>query len=77
MLNRLKVFIILLIVPFLYSCQNLVEAQEKSPERKIAYVQVTSSEHTKHIHKQQRNIHKRLRKIKERMEKRKKHKGGK
>ena len=80
MTNYLKIFIIFLTLPLLYSCQRPVQAQEHSLDN-VAYAQAPSNaiHHTKHIHKQQRKIQDRLRKIRERMEKKKKRKrkGGK
>ena len=77
----LKIFVTFLTIPFLYSCQNPVQAQEGSFENKIVYAQVAKTEHTKHIRKKQRKICDRLKKIRERLEKRKKRqhkrKGGK
>jgi uncharacterized protein YcfJ len=73
----LKMFVTLLIIPFLYSCQNVAAAQEDLPEKKVAYAQAMAVESTKRARKQQRNICKRLRKIKERIEKRKKHRSRK
>ena len=70
----LKALTILLIVPFLYSCQNSATAQEYSPESQLAYAQATKTKHTKRARKQQRKICERLKKIKERLEKRKKRK---
>ena len=78
--NYLKIFIIFLTLPLLYSCQKPLHAQENQLEKKVAYTQVTHTKrHTKHIRKQQRKIHDRLRKIRERIEKKKKYKykGGK
>jgi len=73
----LKTLVTLLIIPFLYSCQNATAAQENLLEKRVAYVQITTRGHTKRARKQQRNIRKRLRKIKERIEKRKRRKGKK
>ena len=67
----LKVFVILLVIPFLYSCQNSAVAHVGALEKGLAYAQVTKTKHTSRAKKQQKDIHKRLRKIKERMEKRK------
>ena len=74
-----RCLILLLVFPFLYSCQRPVQAEERPLEKRVAYAQVASHKHTKHIRKQQRKINERLQKIKERMEKRKKRrqKGGK
>ena len=69
--------ITLLIIPFLYSCQNVAAAKENPLEKKFAYVQITTSGDTKRARKQQRNIRKRLRKIRERMERKKKRNGKK
>ena len=75
----LKMLITLLIVPFLYSCQNSATAQEYSLEKEVAYVQVTKTRHTKRARRQQRDICKRLKKIQKRIERKKnrKRKGGK
>ena len=73
----LKVFAVLLVIPFLYSCQNSAVAQEGAPQKELAYAQVTKTKHTNRAKKQQKDIHKRLRKIKEQMEKRRKREGGK
>jgi predicted Holliday junction resolvase-like endonuclease len=74
--NSLINLTLFLIIPFLYSCQKPLHAQESHLENKVAYTQVAQ---TRHIRKQQRKINERLQKIKERMEKRKqrKRKGGK
>jgi len=74
MLDPLKILVIFLTLPLLYSCQKPLRAQESHLENKVAYAQATHAKHTKHIRKQQRNIHDRLRKIRERMEKKKKRK---
>ena len=70
----LKIFVTLLVIPFLYSCQNSASAQEYSVESQLAYAQATKTKHTKRARKQQRKICERLKKIKERLEKRKKRK---
>jgi hypothetical protein len=75
----LKTLVTLLIVPFLYSCQTNLQGQESPLEKKVAYTQVTHTEHhtkrhTKHIRKQQQKIHDRLRRIRERVEKKKQRK---
>jgi hypothetical protein len=72
----LKIFVILLVVPFLYSCQSPVQAHESALKNQLAYAEVTKTKHTKHIRKKQRKICDRLRKIRERLEKRKKRKQG-
>ena len=80
MLDPLKILVIFLTLPLLYSCQKTLHAQENHLEKTGAYAHVAQTKHhTKHIRKQQRNIHDRLRKIRERMEKKKKRKrkGGK
>ena len=71
--------ITLLIIPFLYSCQNSATAQEYSFEKKVAYAQVSKTKHTKRARKQQRDICERLKKIQKRIERKKnrKRKGGK
>ena len=69
-----RCLILLLVFPFLYSCQQPVQAQERPLEKRLAYAQVARYEHTKHIRKQQHKINERLQKIKEHMEKRKKRK---
>jgi hypothetical protein len=75
----LKMLITLLIVPFLYSCQNSATAQEYSLKKEVAYVQVAKTKHTKRARKQQHDICERLKRIQKRIEKRKtlKRKGGK
>jgi len=67
----LKTLIILLIVPFLYSCQNSTSAQEYSGESQLAYAQATKTKHTKRARKQQRDICERLKRIQKRIEKKK------
>ena len=66
-----RYLILLIVFPFLYSCQQPVQAEERPLEKRVAYAQVANNKHTKHIRKQQRKINERLQKIKERMEKRK------
>ena len=75
----LKILVTLLIVPFLYSCQSPVEAQEKVLKTELAYAQVAKTKHTKHVREKQRKICDRLQKIRERLEKRKerRHRRGK
>ena len=68
----LKIFVTLLIVPFLYSCQSPAEAQEKVLKSELAYAQVAKTKHTKHVREKQRKICDRLQKIRDRLEKRKK-----
>ena len=72
----LKTLIILLIVPFLYSCQNSATAQEYSFEKKVAYAQVSKTKHTKRARRQQRDICERLKKIQKRIERKKNRKRG-
>jgi len=66
-----RYLILLIVFPFLYSCQQPVQAEERPLEKRAAYAQVANNKHTKHIRNQQRKINERLQKIKERMEKRK------
>ena len=67
----LKTLIILLIIPFLYSCQNSASAQEYSVESQLAYAQATKAKHTKRVRKQQRDICERLKRIQKRIERKK------
>ena len=67
----LKIFVILLIIPFLYSCQNSAAAQEYSLENQLVYSQATKTHHTKRARKQQRDICERLKRIQKRIERKK------
>ena len=67
----LKMLITLLIIPFLYSCQNSATAQEYSLEKEVAYAQVAKIRHTKRARKQQHDICERLKKIQKRIERKK------
>ena len=67
----LKMLITLLIVPFLYSCQNSATAQEYSLKKEVAYVQVAKTKYTRRARSQQRDICERLKKIQKRMERKK------
>ena len=67
----LKMLIILLIIPFLYSCQNSATAQEYSFKKEVAYVQVSKTRHTKRARKQQHDICERLKRIQKRIERKK------
>ena len=67
----LKIFITLLIIPFLYSCQNSATAQEYSLEKEVAYAQVAKTRHTKRARKQQHDICERLKRIQKRIERKK------
>jgi hypothetical protein len=67
----LKMLITLLIVPFLYSCQNSATAQEYSLKKEVAYVQVAKTRHTKRARKQQHDICERLKRIQKRIERKK------
>ena len=64
----LKMLITLLIIPFLYSCQNSTTAQEYPLEKELAYVQTAKTKHTKRAKKQQRDICERLKRIQKRIE---------
>jgi Flp pilus assembly protein TadB len=66
--------ILLILLPFLCSCNNPVEAREYSNTKELAYRQTNKAEvrHTKHVRKQQKDICKRLKKIQKRLEKAKK-----
>jgi len=78
--DLLKIFVALLIIPFLYSCQKPLQAQEQQLEKRVAYTQfaeIKYAKHTMRAKKQQRDICDRLQKIKERIEKRRKRKGKK
>ena len=76
MLESLRIFALLLVIPLTYSCQTSAVAQDYTPKKETAYAQATKTKHTKHIRKKQRKICDRLRKIRERLEKRKKRKNG-
>ena len=67
----LKIFVTLLVIPFLYSCQNSATAQEYPLENQLAYSQATKTKHTKRAKKQQRDICERLKRIQKRIERKK------
>ena len=74
----LRLLIIVILFPFLYSCNNPVEAREYPRTNELAYNRVLTTEvqHTKHVREQQKDICSRLRKIQRKLEKRKKNKKG-
>tara|TARA_Y100000590_G_C14922409_1_gene714335 strand:- start:28 stop:279 length:252 start_codon:yes stop_codon:yes gene_type:complete len=72
-----RLLVLLIILPFIYSCNSPAAAYELPSKKEIAYAKIANSEikHTKHVKKQQKDICKRLRKIQKRLEKKKIKKG--
>ncbi len=69
-----RYLILLVLVPFIWSCNTPVEAKENTPKVELAYDRagVINMRHTKHVQRQQKNIHERLKKIHKKLEKRRK-----
>ncbi len=72
-----RILALLIILPFIYSCNSPAAAYERSSKKEIIHVQVANSEikYTKHVRKQQKDICNRLRKIQKKLEKKKNKKG--
>ena len=73
-----RILALLIILPFIYSCNSPAAAYELSSKKEIAYAKVADSriEYTKHVRKQQKDICERLKRIQKKIEKRKKNKKG-
>ena len=67
----LKILVVLILLPFVYSCNSPVEAREYPHTEELVYRNITNAEvqYTEHVRKQQKDICKRLRKIQKKLEK--------
>ena len=74
----IRYLVILIVFPFIYSCNSPAVAYVHSPNKEIAYANVANSKtkYTKHVRRQQKDICNRLKKIQKKLEKRKNKKKG-